>query len=276
MTTPLFKCLILQRLQAIRGVSHWSGLQFRRACLGIFLLLLLLPGIATTVSGQAQTLQWPARVELGVTSSFGEWRPGHVHAGTDVKTWGRIGVPLLAVEDGYIERIRTSPWGYGKAVYLRLNDGRLAVYGHMDRFTPEVEDLVVDAQLAGMRYTVDIWPEARTLPVQRGEIVGYSGTTGSSAPHLHFELRDTQNRPVNPLRNGLEIPDTTPPVVQFLLFRPVGPESRVEKDIRVRRFGPVDGDTNCGAALKWRAPLPSVWRPGTRWTGSGTGSVPTT
>jgi len=218
-------------------MSQWYRIRFRGTCYGVFLNLLLLPGTAVTAAGQEQILQWPARVEKGVTSSFGEWRPGHVHAGTDVKTWGRIGVPLLAVADGCIERIRTSPWGYGRAVYLRLNDGRLAVYAHTERFAPEVEELVEETQLAEMRYSIDIWPEEGLLPVRQGEIVAYSGMTGSSAPHLHFELRDSSNRPVNPLRNGLEIPDTTPPVVQFLLFRPVGPEGRVDQDIRVRRYG---------------------------------------
>jgi len=233
------------QLQSPEGISIRPDHSMWHTLSSGFVALIIFLGTMTTASGQGTELAWPARVEKGVTSSFGEWRPGHVHAGTDVKTWGRIGVPLLAVEDGYIQRVRTSPWGYGKAVYLKLDDGRLAVYAHMDRFTPEIEDLIVDAQLAELRYSVDIWPEAEAHRMERGDIIGYSGTTGSSAPHLHFELRDTQNRPINPLRNGLEVPDTTPPVIQFLIFRPVGPESRVEEDIQVRRFGltPAGGRT---------------------------------
>lgn len=237
MRSQPFNCIISMRLRGSgRDVIQPDHRTWRIIQSGFITLLILLI-TATAASGQGQVLEWPARVEKGVTSSFGEWRPGHVHAGTDVKTWGRIGVPLLAVDAGYIQRVRTSPWGYGKSVYLKMHDGRVAVYAHMDRFTPEIEDLIVDAQLVELRYSVDIWPEAEAYPVERGDIIGYSGTTGSSAPHLHFELRDALNRPVNPLRNGLQVPDTTPPVIQFLIFRPVGPESRVEKDIRVRRFG---------------------------------------
>ncbi|MFC1595480.1 M23 family metallopeptidase, partial [Gemmatimonadota bacterium] len=225
------------QLQGLWGIFLRPDCRKKRILKSGFIALVILLSAATAAPVQGQALEWPARVEKGVTSSFGEWRPGHVHAGTDVKTWGRIGVPLLAVEDGYIQRVRTSPWGYGKVVYLKLDDGRLAIYAHMDRFTPAIEDLVVDVQLAELRYSVDIWPEAGDNRVERGEVIGYSGTTGSSAPHLHFELRDTQNQPINSLRNGLQVPDTTPPVIQYLIVRPVGPESRVEKDIRVRRFG---------------------------------------
>ncbi|MFC1628445.1 peptidoglycan DD-metalloendopeptidase family protein [Gemmatimonadota bacterium] len=245
MRMKLFNSMIQIRLQRSKGTSNRLDQRTWYTLSSGFCALCILLGTVTTASGQGQSLQWPASVEKGVTSSFGEWRPGHVHAGTDVKTWGRIGVPLLAVEDGYIQRVRTSPWGYGKAVYLKLDDGRLAVYAHMDRFTPEIEDLIVDAQLVELHYSVDIWPEPDVNRVKRGDIIGYSGTTGSSAPHLHFELRDVQNRPINPLRSGLQVPDTTPPVIQFLIFRPVGPESRVEKDIQVRRFGltPAGGRT---------------------------------
>ncbi len=182
------------------------------------------------------TLLWPARAEPGLTSSFGEYREGHIHAGIDVKTWGRVGVPLVAVADGSIRRVRTSPWGYGKALYLELASGQTAVYGHMDRFTPEIEEEVHRSQQEEGRYTVDLWfPEGRR-PVRRGEVVGYSGDTGTEAPHLHFELRDRQNRPLNPLNHGIVVKDTIPPVIQAIVLRPMGGQGRLDGDVRVREF----------------------------------------
>ncbi|MFO7767551.1 MAG: M23 family metallopeptidase, partial [bacterium] len=172
-----------------------------------------------------------------MTSSFGEFRPGHIHAGLDVKTWGRIGVPMLAVSDGWIRRVRTSPWGYGKALYLQLLDGRTAVYAHLDRFTDGLEERVWAQQVRAGRYSVDVWFEEGVFPVSSGDVVAFSGQTGTSAPHLHFELRDDRNAPLNPLRNGLRVEDTLPPVITYLVVRPVGAGSRVEGDIRVRRFG---------------------------------------
>ncbi|MBL0020677.1 MAG: hypothetical protein IPP17_30650 [Bacteroidetes bacterium] len=44
----------------------------------------------------------------------GELRNNHFHSGIDIKTGGGIGQPLLAVHDGYIYRIKVSPFGFGK------------------------------------------------------------------------------------------------------------------------------------------------------------------
>jgi len=180
---------------------------------------------------------WPADAVHGVTSSFGEYRSGHIHAGVDVKTWGRIGVPMLSVGDGYVQRLRTSPWGYGKALYIVMSDGRIVVYAHLEGFAEQLEDIVWEHQNTAGRYSVDIWLQEDEYPVKVGDVIAYSGDTGSGAPHLHFELRDRNNVPINPLLHGLRIDDTSAPIPQFLLFRPVGSESRVEWDVQVRRFG---------------------------------------
>lgn len=205
-------------------------------------LVCVITGVCLTILpsggvGTGAVLQWPVQEKQGLTSSFGEWRPGHVHAGVDIKTWGRIGVPLLAVDGGHIQRVRLSPWGYGKALYLKLDDGRMAVYGHMDRYIEEIEEAIWEKQHDELSYSVDLWFEPDEFPVARGDILGFSGVTGATAPHLHFELRDQENHPVNPLLEGLQIEDTTSPVIQFLIMRPVGTESRIEGDIGVRRFG---------------------------------------
>jgi hypothetical protein len=182
------------------------------------------------------TLLWPARTEPGLTSSFGEYREGHIHAGIDVKTWGRVGVPLVAVADGSIRRVRTSPWGYGKALYLELASGETAVYGHMDRFTSEIEEEIHRNQQEEGRYTVDLWFPAGRRPVRGGEVVGYSGETGTDAPHLHFELRDPQNRPLNPLNHGIVVKDTIPPVIQAIVLRPIGGLARLDGGVLARDF----------------------------------------
>ncbi len=205
---------------------------------GILAVLGVLGPLSTTAQEPEFTqLVWPARAEAAMTSAFGDYRSDHVHAGLDIKTWGRVGVPVLAVADGRVSRVRTSPWGYGKALYVELIDGRMAVYAHLDRFIPELEDLVWDHQQRNGQYSVDIWLEKDEFPIRAGRVIAYSGVTGTSAPHLHFELRDRENAPVNPLRAGLSVSDSTPPTIQYLVIRPVGPDSRLEGDVRVRRFG---------------------------------------
>ncbi len=37
------------------------------------------------------------------------------------------------------------------------------------------------------------------IPLKKGDMVAYSGNTGGSGgPHLHFEIRDASQRPMNP------------------------------------------------------------------------------
>ena len=188
----------------------------------ILTLLLLLPRTA-----DARKYRWPLDAPPAMTSSFGEYRPGHFHAGIDLKTWGRVGYKARALEDGYVWRIRTSPWGYGKAVYLRLRDGNFAVYAHLSRFAPRIKRLVEEAQRKKRLYSVDLYLQPDQIPVRRGEVMGLSGRSATKFPHLHFELRDSEGRPINPLRNGIFIEDSLPPIVSKISLSPVGSGSRV-------------------------------------------------
>jgi len=98
-------------------------------------LLFITGGLAALLSSAySQNYIWPINTGRYLTSTFGEYRPGHFHSGIDIKTNYRCGYPVYATADGYIWRVLTSPYGYGKAVYLKLDDGNLAVYGHLDRF----------------------------------------------------------------------------------------------------------------------------------------------
>ena len=77
---------------------------------------------------RAQDYHWPMEAERALTSTFGEYRGGRLHAAIDLKTWGKEGFPVLAVSEGYIYRVRTSPWGYGRAVYVKLDDPQILTF----------------------------------------------------------------------------------------------------------------------------------------------------
>jgi hypothetical protein len=187
------------------------------------------PGAQGEVAERAAAPRpWPIDVSIHLSSSFGEYRDGHLHAGVDIRSFGREGIPCLAVDAGFVSRLRASPYGYGKAVYLKLASGETAVYAHLSEFSPALDSLVCAAQKAAGRYEVDLPVEAGRLPVRRGEVVGYTGSTGASAPHLHFEVRDGVENPVNPLDAGWTIEDHLPPTIRRVEWLPLSPDSRVE------------------------------------------------
>lgn len=164
----------------------------------VLLGLLFLHG--RTIPLVAQTYLWPTNASKYLTSTFCEFRPRHYHAAIDIKTWNRTGYKVYAIEDGYVFRIRVSSFGYGKALYLKLKDGNIVVYAHLQRFIPALERFAEKMRIARRSYRLDVFPGPEKFPVKRGQIIGYTGETGIGVPHLHFEIRDSKNQPVNPLQ----------------------------------------------------------------------------
>ncbi|MGD9898889.1 MAG: peptidoglycan DD-metalloendopeptidase family protein [Calditrichaceae bacterium] len=186
----------------------------------IILTLLCFPGLL-----KSQNYLWPTNASNYLTSSFCEYRPGHYHSAIDIKTWNREGYPVYAVEDGEIVRVRVSPFGYGKVIYLKLKDGNIAVYAHLQKFNPEMDQAVRERQIEKQKYSINWQPSKWT--VKKGDILGYSGQTGIGVPHLHFEIRDSKERPLNPLKFYDKVQDNIPPTLQSLLIIPLTPQSAV-------------------------------------------------
>lgn len=148
------------------------------------------------------------------SANFGELRPGHFHAGVDIKTDGEEGHPLVAVADGYVSRMTVSAGGYGRALYLTLSNGTTAVYGHLQRFRKDLEEHLRQERYARRTNGVDLWFTADRWPVRQGDVIGYAGNSGSSmGPHLHYEIRDTPTQRLhNVVREGIVRPqDNLPP-----------------------------------------------------------------
>ncbi len=173
------------------------------------------------------TLLAPLEPFPGLTSGFGEYREGgRFHAGLDYSTGGHTGAVVRAVADGWVERVRTSGVGYGRSLYLRLADGRTAVYGHLDRFAPALEAYVAARQDSSGNYEQDLWPRAGALRFRAGETIAWSGQTGAGPPHLHFELRRGDLN-LHPMKQGIAIADRTPPSIAAVTCTPAEPGARV-------------------------------------------------
>ncbi len=134
----------------------------------------------------------PLDIPILLSANFGELRANHFHSGIDLKTEGVINKPVYSIEDGYISRIAVSPSGYGLAIYVsHPTTGHMSVYAHIERYAPKIAAYVKERQNKLERFKVDLYPDKSLFPLKKGDLIAYSGNTGSSGgPHVHFEIRD--------------------------------------------------------------------------------------
>ena len=134
-----------------------------------------------------------------VTSGFGmRYHPllkiRRMHSGIDILL--PAGSPVYATGDGVIEETGFSSRGLGRYIKVRHPaTGYTTVYGHLSEIPKHIR---------------------KGKAVKRGEQIGLSGNTGiSTAPHLHYEVRDENRRAVNPIY--LFLPSMTPEKFQEML-----------------------------------------------------------
>lgn len=135
----------------------------------------LLPNVSVTWD----TYRYPLSGAIRITSGFGmRYHPllhrARYHDGFDIaKPWG---TPVFPARSGHVVEAGWSE-GYGQLIVIKHADGWTTRYGHLSKILVKVGQMV-----------------------QRGKtMIGRVGSTGlSTGPHLHFEIRDRNNRPVNP------------------------------------------------------------------------------
>jgi hypothetical protein len=109
--------------------------------------------------------------------NFGAARQIGPHQGDDV--FAPFGTPVLAVNDGQINRVGTLPIS-GNRLWLRTRGGDQFFYAHLSAFAP--------AAVNGNR-------------VRAGTVLGFVGNTGDAEPtppHLHFEVHPRGRDAVDP------------------------------------------------------------------------------
>lgn len=195
-----------------------------------FLFFLCAPAYAQDVYPK-DFFRSPLDIPLQLSGNFGELRSNHFHAGFDFRTQQKEGFNVYATGDGYISRIKISPYGYGKAIYIDHPNGYTTVYGHLKSASGAIEAYIRENQYKQESFEVELFPKPGELPVTKGDIIAISGNTGGSeGPHLHFEIRHTQSEKIiNPLFFGFDkiIIDTKKPFVQTILAYPIDADSEV-------------------------------------------------
>ena len=200
----------------------------------IFMLLAMY--LLSPSSLLSQDYLWPTNASNWLTATFGESRSRRPHAAIDIKTWNKTGYKIFATRDGYVSRIRVSPFGYGKALYLTLDTGEIVVYAHLEGFVEGLNEIVIREQDKKGRYRVNKYLKSSAYPVKKGDVLGFTGETGIGVPHLHFEMRDAQNRPINPLSKGFKIKDTVAPIPLKFVVIPLNHSSRINDDFKPQFF----------------------------------------
>lgn len=150
-----------------------------------------------------------------LSAGFGDIRPNHFHMGLDFRTNGVEGIPLYAVAEGYVSRIRISSTGYGRVIYINHPNGLTSVYAHCSRFSDRILAVILPLQCQFQQNEFDWSFSPGQLPVTKGEQIALSGNSGNSTgPHLHFELRDTKTEhALNPFLHGFHVSDNASPTL---------------------------------------------------------------
>ena len=166
-----------------------------------------------------------------LSGSMGELRKNHFHAGLDIKTEAREGLPVFSVADGYIYRIKISSFGYGKVLYIKHPNGHRTVYAHLREFNANIEKYILDQQYKKEQFAIEVSPPKNMFVFKKGEQIALSGNTGSSnGPHLHWEIRNEKDEPLNPIKFGFrkELVDRISPYLKKIAIEPLNINSKAE------------------------------------------------
>lgn len=160
--------IAIGNFQAARGLNQSKALDVNTA-----VALGLIPSLES--QGFPSLDAFPMIGQCSFADSWHAPRGARLHEGVDII--GARGLPLVAVKDGVITKLVTNQTLSGNAIRLTIADGTYFYYAHLDAFA---EGITVGTQVVA------------------GQVIGYNGSTGTTTPHLHFEVHPGGGAAVNP------------------------------------------------------------------------------
>jgi murein DD-endopeptidase MepM/ murein hydrolase activator NlpD len=131
-------------------------------------------GVAAQPSTTGTQFLWPIDGSRNILSDFGVKPGGERNDGINLAA--QMGTQIRAAEGGVVIYAGNGIAGYGNLILIEHTDNWVTAYAHTSQMLVQ-----------------------RDQTVQRGQVIGLAGNTGSvSSPQLHFELR-RGTVPVNPL-----------------------------------------------------------------------------
>lgn len=128
--------------------------------------------ISVNASSQSNNWSWPTYVH-SIKSDWLNYSSGSYHAGTDFPV--PLNTPVYSTCDGEVVAVTSLTTSYGKHIKIRATVNGSTVYiryCHLNSFAVNVGDKVTS-----------------------GQLIAYSGSTGNSTgPHLHYEVRNSNDR----------------------------------------------------------------------------------
>ena len=216
----------------------------------VFILLIIIPlaNLTAQIAIPNDYFSSPLKISLSLTGSFAEVRPNHFHSGIDFSVQKKEGLPVYAVADGVISRIKVSPVGFGNALYIDHPNGLTSVYAHLKGYNDTITKYLRVNQYKLKSFPVDLFPKNNKdfIFVKKGQLIGSAGNSGSSGgAHLHFEIRNTKTEIIiNPLLFGFKLQDNYLPYIDFIKFYPEDVNSYIGSSNDVVRYNVKKSGSN--------------------------------
>ncbi len=202
-----------------------------------------------TIETDLNDYRWPLPDGFLTTSVFGDYRSTHFHGGIDISTQGREGIPVRAMRSGWVSMLRISPHGYGNVVELKHADGFTTWHAHLKGFAPNLDSLIRPRLQRSGGVSAEIKLDSGQVMVDAGELIAFTGSTGAGGPHHHFEIRDAQQNPVDPMlvpSFEARVADRIAPTIEELGIVPLSGGTLVQGNVRPAYLRP--GQTRSGVA----------------------------